>query len=196
MYWRFSAILVGTTLFLLALCLISTVWMQATPFRPCLVDGLFTVSVPLLGIIFIVNLAFIFDRRCRIIHAMVLVVIIASRVGILALLSIEPAELRWFRKSGYLEYDRIVQKILLRRSYLGLTNRSLETIVGRAHVFGQTNADGAILVSFTSEGNCGRDGYVYYTGKELIQSADNTNLFYFAEMPQNYYLHITNNWYR
>jgi hypothetical protein len=93
-------------------------------------------------------------------------------------------------------YGLMIDKVLKNKALLTSEYSPLEDIVGRPSVYGNTNADGSIVIFFWGRGGYSRAGYLYYNGDQLILKPGETNEYIFPDNPNNNpYIHLTNNWY-
>lgn len=75
-------------------------------------------------------------------------------------------------------------------------DQALDNIVGRSHVYGRTNADGALVIWFQGRAGYLRAGYLYYNGNQLAQKSGVPNAYVFPDNPIDHtYFKLTNDWY-
>jgi len=153
-------------------------------------------GVALIGLL-LVNLAgAVFCSGKRMFHLLLAIFAALAFVGGITMSSlIGNAQARWFLKSGVHEYDQMVAKVIHEKSLLTSKVCPLDSIVGRSGVWGQTNEDGSVLITFAGIGTYMRSYRLYYSGNRMETRPDDTNIFYFPELPSNLYVRITNNWY-
>ena len=128
---------------------------------------------------------------------------------------------QWFFKTGMPAYQSAVEKIMRDKTVLTDEDRLL-ALVGRPagcpYVHGETNADGSVTILF-SGGDHWREGYLYYSGTqvvarpvftnefslkrilwyespfEIIIRPNYSNLYSIGGDNRYYYYHLTNGWY-
>jgi hypothetical protein len=102
----------------------------------------------------------------------------------------------WFLNEGIHTYNRLIGRIRENSSMMIAKDQALDNIVGRSHVYGRTNADGALVIWFQGRAGYLRAGYLYYNGNQLAQKSGVPNAYVFPDNPIDHtYFKLTNDWY-
>lgn len=158
-----------------------------------IIPGFLTI---ILVVLFVANLASAaFRSQHRIAHVIMVLVILVTFFGFWFWVEIfENKQRQWFLTTGLQMYDLDINRITKSKA-LTSRNSPLDDIVGRSGVYGYTDADGAIWVTFGRRGYSRHGYYLYYSGTNMVVNPTATNTFIFQGVPDSFYIHITNGWY-
>jgi hypothetical protein len=153
-------------------------------------------GVVLFGLFFVNLTLAIFLSGRRISHLLLAVLVAFALVGGFTISSlVGNAQARWFLKTGVHEYEEIVARVIEEKGSLSAKNLPLDSIVGHHGVWGRTNEEGEVLITFDGVGTYTRSYRLYYSGTRMENRPDNSNICFFPELPTYLYARITNNWY-
>jgi hypothetical protein len=189
--------IINTTLVLLAVFVVSCVWMGLS-FPPAFIYSIGGMAGLSLFVLFFLNLGFaVFQPKQRISYLTMSLLVAILLGGLLFFWPrlVGSPEEQWFLRSGMQTYSQMVDRIIENKAMLTSQWRPLTDIVARSDVHGKTNADGSVAVSLPLRSNYSRGhGYLYYSGTEMVAQSGDGNR-YFLNDTLMYYRHITNNWF-
>ncbi|HEX4122611.1 MAG TPA: hypothetical protein VH619_18510 [Verrucomicrobiae bacterium] len=191
---HFFAVMAGLTL---VVWITAQIILSLTPYRPpftYLFVGFFGFALfPL----FLINLGFVFvpTERLFSIAACILIIIdffwITPFIGNWAM----DREHRWFFSSGQVTYDLIVNEAMQRKNTL--TSRGADVgSNGNTTAYGQTNAEGSVIVVFPRPVWLSRrHAIVYYSGTNTVAVSTPKGAFQIPGYYGHVFLPVTNHWY-
>jgi hypothetical protein len=173
--------IINLTVSFLIIFFVARIWEAMSVNNYLFMDFFTNIPMMSLACLFFVNLGFaVFQSKQRMLHTIMSLVIIIMFFGFLPL-SVDwhmKTQRRWFLQKGIQIYQPMADKIMQNKAMITHNGTPLNNLVGRDDVYGYTNADGSITITFMGRGNYRRASYMYYSENGP------TNLF-----------HLTNGWY-
>ena len=99
-------------------------------------------------------------------------------------------EREWFAKSGIHQFESVLKDIENGGAVVSSNRIEIQPMV-----FAQKDENNCLCVWFYGRAGRGRSGYLYYAGTNMVRFNDDKNVFLIPRHPNNYYHHITNDWF-